>query len=142
MIEEQAQVLQVENNQALIEIYQQSSCGSCSQQGSCGTSSLSQLFGKRPTQFSLDIPQNTLHQGDLIIVGLDEMAYLKASVLIYLIPLFCLFAAALIGGNLLSLNDFAVAVLAFMGLLLGFKWAQKLSAQSNRQLTPQFVKKI
>ena len=141
MIEEQAQVLSVDKDQAIIEIFHQSACGSCSQQGSCGTSSLSQLFGKRPTQFDIQVPQNTLKQGDVIVIGLNDLAYLKASMLIYFLPLLSLFIAALIADSF-NATDVSVTVAAIAGLLAGFKWAQWVAQRAQGQLFPQFVRKL
>jgi len=146
MIEEQASILALSGQYALIEIKHQSSCNSCDAQSSCGTSSLSQLFGNRPSQFKLDIGQSEASQhlkvGDVIVIGLEDMNYLNASLLIYLLPLVCLFLFATFADLALGLSDAFTAFFALLGLWSGFQLA-RLKANANQQLlSPQFINKV
>ena len=146
MIEEQATILEISGQQALVEIKHQSSCNSCEAQSSCGTSSLSQLFGNRPSQFNLDIGQSDaskkLKVGDVIVIGLEDMNYLNASLLIYLLPLASLLLFAIFADLVLGVSDIYIAIIALFGLWFGFQLA-RLKANANKQLlSPQFINKI
>lgn len=151
MIEEQAYIVATEPNLLTVEINQKSSCSSCSAQTSCGTSALSQLFGQRPSQFKLDVANetidgeklsNVLKAGDLIIIGLDDLHYLKASALIYLLPLMTLFGFALVADQIFAANDIVVTLFAALGLWLGFKWSAFQAQHSKKLITPQFINRI
>jgi len=146
MIEEQAFILELSGQTALVEIKHQSSCHSCDAQSSCGTSSLSQLFGNRPSQFYLTLDHSdasqTLKVGDVIVIGLEDQNYLNASILIYLLPLLFLFVFAMIADQSLGLNDIFVALFALFGLSTGFQIAKRIALSNKQLLTPQFIKKL
>jgi len=146
MIEEQAFIIALSENSAVVEIKSSSSCNSCDAQSSCGTSSLSELFGKRPSQFNLSLDscdaQNQLKVGDAIMIGLDDLSYLKASLLIYLLPILSMFVFALCAEQLLHLIDLYVLFMGLLGLLFGFKIAGKQASKNKQLLTPQFIKKL
>ncbi len=146
MIEEQAYIISLSDQHALVEIKRQSSCNGCDAQSSCGTSSLSQLFGNRPSQFTLDLSsypfKDVLKEGDVVMIGLEDINYLKASLLIYLLPLISLFCFALIAEQLFMLSDGFVVVFAAVGLWFGFKLANKNAQKNPKRLSPQFIKKV
>lgn len=143
MIEEQALVKTVTTKHVVLQIESKSSCSSCDAKTSCGTSSLSQLFGKRPSLFTLPVEQTdftpTLAVGDHVMVGLDEQQYIKASALIYLLPIAMLFFFAIVADQLLAWNDLMVTLFGFAGLWFGFKWANKQAPQS---LLPQIIRRV
>lgn len=146
MIEEQAFIIALSENNAVVEIKRQSSCNSCDAQSSCGTSSLSQLFGNRPSQFKLRLDQNDTHSelkvGDVILIGLEDLSYLKASLMIYLLPLIFMFLFALISELVMHFSDIFVMLAGLFGLWFGFKVAGKMASKRPQLLTPQFIKKL
>ena len=54
MIEENAVVIDVNEQQVLLETQRQSACQSCSVKSGCGTSTLSKVVGNRSSQFAVD----------------------------------------------------------------------------------------
>ncbi len=146
MIEEQAFIIALSENNAVVEIKQQSSCISCDAQSSCGTSSLSKLFGNRPSQFNLNLNQHSVQKelkvGDVIMIGLEDLSYLKASLLIYILPIFSLFLFALFAEQVMQVPDIFVMLMGLLGLWLGFKVASKKANAQQQLLTPQFIKKL
>ena len=146
MIEEQAFIIALSDNNALVEIKRQSSCNSCDAQASCGTSSLSQLFGKRPSQFNLSLNhcdiQDKLKVGDVIMIGLEDLSYLKASLLIYLLPIVFMFLFALLADQLMHVADVYIMLFGLFGLWFGLQVASKKAKENQQLLTPQFIKKL
>lgn len=146
MIEEQAFIIALSKNNAVIEIKRQLSCRSCDAQSSCGTSSLSQLFAKRPSQFNLNISQNNaqkgLKVGDVIVIGLEDLSYLKVSLLIYILPIISLFLFALFAEQIMQVADIFVMLMGLVGLWFGFKIATTKVKSQQQLLTPQFIKKL
>jgi len=146
MIEERAYILSVTDNEALIEIKHQSSCNSCSSQSNCGTSSLSQLFGNRPSQFKLNLNQHqqldSYKSGDEVLIGLEDTSYLKASLLIYLWPLALMLIFALFAEQLLGVSDGLVLLFSLLGLWAGFKISNTQAQSRAEFLTPQLIKKL
>lgn len=86
MIEEQAIVTDTEGQLAQLVSQRQSACGSCSANKACGTHAMSKMFSGREVKVTA---LNTLgaKPGDKVIVGLDEFAFMRGSVAIYLVPL-------------------------------------------------------
>ncbi len=146
MIEEQATIVSLSNQRALVEIKHQSSCSSCDAKSSCGTSSLSQLFGNRPSQFYLDLKpiksSMPLQVGDAIMIGIEDASYLNASALIYLLPLVLMFGLSLFAEQVLMLSDPIILIFAIFGLWFGFQIAKYKAKQNQQLLTPQFIKKL
>ncbi len=146
MIEEQAFILEMTGHNALVEIKRQSSCQGCDAQSGCGINSLSRLFGQRPAQFTLDLSNvstsDTLKAGDAIMIGLDDLSYLSASVLIYLLPLVFLFSFALLSEQVLGFGDFYTVLASVFGLWFGFQIAKQQARKKQALLSPQFIKKV
>jgi sigma-E factor negative regulatory protein RseC len=91
MLEELAVVVKTENHQVWVESRQSGVCAGCRQKASCSTSAIGSVVGKKAV--AVDSPIN-LHVGDEVIVAIDEALVLKASLLLYLLPLITMFASA------------------------------------------------
>lgn len=96
MIEEAATVVRVEAGYAWVDSRGKSGCGACHQSGSCGASVLDRLFrSRREPVKALNRADAAL--GETVVVGLNETALLRGSLLVYLLPL-----AGMIGLGLLA----------------------------------------
>ena len=96
MIEEKATVIAVEDDRVLLQTQRRSACQSCSVKQGCGTSVLATVVGQRYSQVSV---ANTLgaNVGDEIMMGINDNALVKGSLLIYALPLIFLLVGALLG---------------------------------------------
>lgn len=92
MIEELAVVAKIENNQVWVQAGANKGCGGCQQKSSCSTSVLDKLTRKREVAVDSEIE---LKAGDEVVIGIEEGVLIKASLLLYLIPLL---AMGLAGG--------------------------------------------
>ncbi|MGZ8191570.1 MAG: SoxR reducing system RseC family protein [Methylococcaceae bacterium] len=117
MIEELAVVVKIENHEVWVESRQNSACGGCQQKASCTTNSLGSVLKKKSVPVDSDIQLKT---GDEVMVVIDENLLLRASLLLYLVPLIALFTGAGIADWLLA-DDALYADLWIAGnALLGF----------------------
>jgi sigma-E factor negative regulatory protein RseC len=130
MIEELAVVVKIENHQVWVESGQQSACGGCQQKASCTTNALGSVLKKKSVPVDSDIQLNT---GDQVMVAIDESLLLRASLLLYLVPLIALFTGAGFADWLLTDNNryadlwiAASAVLSFLVSLWLINKAQSL----------------
>ena len=98
MIEEPARVLSCDCGEALVQTEQRSACGGCSARAGCGTSLLAQVFGHKPARLHVANPI-AAKPGERVIVGLSERGLVRASALLYLLPLAGMLLGAL-GGEL------------------------------------------
>ncbi len=127
MIEEIAVVAKIENHQVWVKSEQNTTCGGCVQQGSCSTSLLEKVIKKR--MFAVDC-QLPLAIGDQVVVAIDENMLIRASFLLYLVPLLCMFAGGALAEWLVTAGnpnaELLVAGAAFASLLLSLWSINKL----------------
>ncbi|MDO9048063.1 MAG: SoxR reducing system RseC family protein [Methylobacter sp.] len=91
MIEELAVVVKIENHQVWVESGPNSECGGCLQKASCTTNAIGSVLKKKSVPVDSDIQLKT---GDEVMVAIDENLLLRASLLLYLVPLIALFTGA------------------------------------------------
>ena len=144
MIEESAVVVKIEHHQVWVEAASNSACGACQQKSSCTTNALGNLLDKRAVPVDSAI---RLVAGDKVMVAIDEGLLIRASLLLYVVPLMALFAGAGLANWLLAestrSNDLWIAGSALLSFILslGFinKAQNRLIAAANR---PAVVRKI
>ena len=120
MIVEKATVIGVEEGWLTVETIQQSTCGSCSAQKGCGQGVLAKYLSHR-SFFKLNLEEfqrKEFKVGDVVELGIDELALVRASVWLYILPL----VGLLLGVYLGALVSEGMSILgALLGLL--FLWA-------------------
>ncbi|MDD5329578.1 MAG: SoxR reducing system RseC family protein [Sulfuricella sp.] len=131
MIETEAVVVKVEDSIAYVQANRKSSCSGCSE-SHCGTSVLAGFLGRKAPLYRArnDVGAKV---GDRVVVGLEEAALLKGTLLLYLLPLLLLFVGAVAGSALAdaaSRDGYAVAG-AVAGLAAGFLWLKAHSAETG-----------
>ncbi len=121
MIETEAVVVKIEHGVAYVQAERKSNCSSCSE-SSCGTSVLANFFGQK-TPLYRACNEIGAKVGDRVVVGMEESALFKGTLLLYLLPLLLLFVGAATGNALADSADvkdgYSVAG-AFIGLVAGF----------------------
>jgi sigma-E factor negative regulatory protein RseC len=119
MLEELAVVVKTENHQVWVESRQSGACAGCKQKTSCSASAIGGVIGKKAVAVDSRI---NLRVGDEVIVAVDEGLLLKASLLLYLLPLLAMFTGAGMADWLLADTsahaDLWMAGCALSGLLL------------------------
>ena len=106
MIEEIGVICAIEHHNSqqvvLVETQIKSTCGSCEAQSNCGTGAIAKVFAsKRETlRFRLN---EMVEVGQKVSLGIPEENLLKASALVYCLPLFALVLSALVGQTILPL---------------------------------------
>ena len=134
MIEERAVILSLEKSSqnssndshpdsvATLEIERKTACGLCGQTRGCGNSIWGKLFGHQTTAFKA---QNRINAkvGQSVIVGINETAILRSALLLYIVPLFTLFAGALLASYLWR-SDGITMLGALAGLVSGLLWVK------------------
>jgi len=130
VIEENAIVVGLEQNAAMLEIVRRTPCGLCGQTRGCGISLWGRLFGHRSNIFKANNQINA-KVGDNVIVGVEEQALLISSLTVYGIPLVttlvgALLASVIFAGDSNHVNpdhaDLYAVMGAIAGLLIGLLW--------------------
>ena len=119
MIKEEGQVVAVEQGAAWIETIRKSTCSSCSARNGCGQHLAEKLRSSKSHSYIKAISDISLKEGDRVIVGIPETALISASVLMYLIPLVIMMSGLWLG-NALGFHELLVALLAVIGLAIGY----------------------
>lgn len=135
MIEERARVVEVRENDILIEADRQSACGKCAQKNDCGQSAIAQWAASKMVNISVPKPTGiSIATGDTVVVGINEQSFIKASLLIYLLPLVAMFAVSYLAAAF-TRHEWQVIVAASCALLGSFylvKLASGVMAQQSR----------
>ena len=106
MIEEIGVIFAIEHHDSqqvvLVETQIKSTCGSCEAQSNCGTGAIAKVFAtKRETlRFRLN---DIVEVGQKVSLGIPEENLLKASAMVYCLPLFTLVLSALLGQTIFPL---------------------------------------
>ena len=120
MIEEVALVLNCDGEYADIETKPQSSCGGCSSNSVCGAGVFSKVFGNRKTVVRV---VNSIHAkpGDQVIIGLQESALSKVSLVFYMVPIISMLLLAVVGQeSAIRLGYASYDLFAVLGGVVGF----------------------
>jgi sigma-E factor negative regulatory protein RseC len=125
MVEEQAVVVDLKDEMAMLEVIRRKPCGLCGQTRGCGVSMWGKLFRHRPNVFKA-LNRIDAKVGDFVIVGVEEQALLRSSLLVYGVPLLALLAGAMFaslawGGEH---RDASAVLGAVLGLAVGLLWVR------------------
>jgi sigma-E factor negative regulatory protein RseC len=145
MIEESATVVAVQGDQVLVQTQRQSSCQACSVKKGCGTSVLSKVIGTRVSQMS--VPNRLQAEvGDEVLLGIEENALVKGSLLVYALPLILMLVFGLVAEVLASglgwHSELPVVLAAISGFALsaGLVRLAMLRSAFSRQIQPRMLR--
>ena len=81
-----------------------------------------------------------LEPGDRVMLGMPDSSFLKASLLIYGLPLFCLILSAIAGQWLFGGSEFKVLFAAALGFGGGFLMSARLARKNfSSQFDPRIL---
>lgn len=123
---------------AWVQTERRSSCSGCAQQG-CGVNALSYWFDRKTIRVRALNPI-AAEVGEQVTLGLDEAAFVRASVGIYLLPLLLLFGAAGMADWLWPEPEWPAIIAGAIGLATGF-WLLR-RAQGRIAANPAYQAKI
>lgn len=138
MIEEQAIVVGVKGECVEIQMQRQSACSHCELNKGCGTGAIGRMLGHRSKPLLIENTLN-LKSGDHILLGMPDRSFLKASLLLYGLPLGLLVAGAVIGETVFNGSEMLVLISAASGFLGGLFIAARLA---GKRFAEQFNPRI
>jgi sigma-E factor negative regulatory protein RseC len=150
MIEEQAQVVDLNQEGVWVETQRRSACGQCAANKGCGTATLSKVLGnKRNRVRALNPDATPVAIGDEVVIGIEEQALVRGSLALYIMPLFALFLFGLLGSALaeqfsLSQADAFSALFGLIGLAIGFlgvKW-YSYAIRGDARFQPVLLRRV
>lgn len=146
MIEEQAVVVELQGERALLEIERNQPCGICGATRGCGISIWGRFFSRRSNKF-LASNQLDAKVGDRIVVGLEEGALFASAMISYVLPLALLLGGSLFGASFSRTaagSDLFAAVGAFTGLFAGLLLVRLYSVgrQFSARYQPVMLRRV
>lgn len=130
MIEEHGKVLSLEPGAVWVETIRRSTCNSCQARAGCGQALLERLGSGARRGFIRVLCDKPLAVGDEVVIGLPEDAVLKASTLMYVLPLLAMITFAALT-DLAGKSEPWIILAAACGLACGFVttgwWTQRES---------------
>lgn len=115
MIEDIGKVVRVEGDNAFVEVERTSACAQC------GLHEVEELVGGKPVFIALNTAKATM--GETVKVRVQSVAYLKASVFIYGIPVLLMIIGAILGFYLAGMFDKSTddmsAIFGLVGFIIG-----------------------
>ena len=129
MLTEIALVKSRDGKRVELELQRGGACDQCELNKGCGTGALSRLIGRRPRPLVIESEQDC-EPGDQVVLELPESALVKASLLLYGLPLLGLLLGGLLAAllaELLTTPEWLVTVIALLGLFVGFKIAARFT---------------
>jgi sigma-E factor negative regulatory protein RseC len=142
MFTEIGQVIAKENDTVWVQTQSKTGCSSCKVSSTCGSGIVNKAFSHKVFVTPL---KNTInaHINDEVEVGIPEDLVLKASLIVYLLPLISLMLALALSSLLLpDLSELGSILSAATGLALGFigvSWFARRKSQ-QKQLEPMLLK--
>lgn len=141
MIEESGTVVAIAGQDVWVQTIRQSTCGACSARKGCGQGALSSLTDGRANQVRV---RNGIGAdvGDRVTLGIDESQLLRASLLVYALPLLLLLGGALLAGGIWPDQDGPAIAGGVLGLALGFMLLKTVTrdAGANPKLQPVLLR--
>lgn len=130
MIEEAGTVVAVESGVAWVEVERRTACGGCATRDGCGASALAKLSANARTRVRVE---DTLGVavGDRVVIGIVAGALLRASFLVYGLPLLAMGTAA-VGSAAIGLSDGLCALVGLSGLAIGFVLARRSAGLAEK----------
>ena len=126
MIVQPARVIAETDVSYLLETLPKSACPRCEAGQGCGGGILAQAFANKTYQLSIN--KNTpLKMNELVQIGIKSSLLVRASMLLYLVPLIFMVAFAVLVGSFTDYKDLFTVSGAVIGMLLGIFVAKKLS---------------
>lgn len=140
MISQCAQVVATQNDSIRLRVKSLRGCSRCAQGQGCGGGIFNRLLPERVLEFELrsDRPYTV---GDELNIGIVEQNLIKASLLIYLLPLLLMLLFAGIAQQVFSHDGITIAC-SFVGILLGLFIARFFQSYWISRWQPIVLNKI
>ena len=122
MSEELATVVAIEGDHAWVECERRSACSGCQQQSNCGTGTVAKAFPLKAPRLRVRLTAE-VRVGQQVRLGIPQESLLRGAALVYVLPLFCLLAGALLGQLWLARCSRAGRELPFSAACWGACWA-------------------
>ena len=128
MIKQPAKVISETNTSYLLESLPKSACPKCDEGKGCGGGLLSKAFSNKTYQLSIN-KNRILKVSEVVQVGIPSNLLVRASLIVYLLPLLFMVISAVLFGSLTNNQDIYTVTGAIFGFILGILIGKHLSVK-------------
>ncbi len=139
MITETGKVVAVDGDRAWVQTIRTSACQSCSARAGCGQRALASVSGGRANQV-LVANSSGARVGDEVVLGIDEQSLLRASLMVYGVPLLMMVAFCIAGYQWFGGSDLSAVIGALLGLAGGFWFVRGWQSGASEQYQPRMLR--
>lgn len=142
MIEESGRVVSVDDKGVWVETIKASACASCAAKSGCGQKLLASIGEGKRFIFAVSNPNElAVGENDSVLIGIEEGSFLKATLFMYLIPLFALMAGAFVSQSM-GASEGYVILTSFISFGVGLLGVRFFSGAffSSCQYQPRLLK--
>jgi len=140
MLTESALVTRRDGDRVELELQRSSACDHCELNQGCGTGALGRLLGRRSRPLVIETDREC-KPGDRVLVELPESALVRASLLLYGLPLLGLVLGGLLAA-MLEVPEWLVVGIALFGLFIGFKLATRMTQRLEQGGRAPYIRVI
>ncbi|RKZ38858.1 MAG: hypothetical protein DRQ49_13160 [Gammaproteobacteria bacterium] len=142
MLKESGIVVEIDDKFAIIQIRRTRHCSQCAAKG-CGIGSLSFVLGQKETRLKV-INLRGAKVGDRVVIGLQEQALLKSSLILYLLPLLGLFVGAIGYEIWVTIwewhhSEILTVLAGLVGFFMGLLWVKRINFFMSKNANHQPV---
>jgi len=143
MLEEAGSVVALDGSKAWVQTIRKSACSSCEAKSGCGQGVLASISDGKANQVLVDNTLN-LNVGDEVLLGIPEDMLVRASFMVYFLPLLTMILSAAATEKWLSVGDGWVALAGGLGLLAGFVVVSLYSRlhSNDQRFCPKMIRSI
>ena len=123
MIEQQATVIDIDDDTIWLQSQRQSTCSQCQVKQGCGTGLLAKHVGKRFSKIAVNKTTETT-VGQVVTLAIPEQALLQGAALMYLSPLALLFLFSVVMRTF-QMGEELEILAGLVGLVVGFIWVKQ-----------------
>ena len=123
MIEQQATVIEIEDDTIWLQAQRHSTCSQCQVKQGCGTGLLAKHVGKRFSKIAVNKTTETT-VGQVVTLAIPEQALLQGAALMYLLPLALLFLFSIVMRTF-HMGEGVEILAGLVGLVVGFIWVKQ-----------------
>ena len=128
MVTERAIVIRCQGGRAEVAVQRNSTCGGCELASGCGTGAIGRLLGNRQKPITIETDR-ALDPGTEVLLGLSERTIVRASCLIYGLPLIGLLVFSVFSQTVFAWPEWATVLAALTGLCAGFLLARLIGSR-------------
>ncbi len=126
MIKQPAKVIAETSTSYLLETLPKAACPRCEAGNGCGGGILAQAFANKTHRLSIN-KNKPLKLQQSVQLGISSSILIRASIILYFLPLLMMVIAAIVVGNFMNDHDLYTVLAATGGFLVGAIFAKGLS---------------